>query len=78
MELMGHLRTVKTRRRCRKKEVENHRFNTDSQYKSTNTVMLRYTRISQQSGASTLASLRYASGWVCLTDTQSTTKTLWS
>ena len=28
--------------------------------KSTKTVMLRYTRISQQSGASTLASLRYS------------------
>ena len=65
---------MKTRRRCRKKEVENHRFNTDSQYKSTNTVMLRYTRISQQSGASTLASLRYACGWVRLTGKQSTMK----
>ena len=42
--------------------------------KSTKTVMLRYTRVSQKSGISTLASLRYASGWVRLTDKQSTMK----
>ena len=42
--------------------------------KSTNKVMLRYTRVSQKSGTSTLASLRYACGWVRLTDKQSKTK----
>ena len=42
--------------------------------KSTNTMMTRYTDVKSKSGASTLASLRFASGWVRLTGKQSTMK----
>ena len=60
------------------KEFENkafiQAFHPIQSVKSTNAVMLRYTRISQKIGASTLASLRFASGWVRLTGKQSTMK----
>ena len=58
------------------KESENNAFipvfDPIQSVKSTKTVMLRYTRVSQKSGTSTLASLRYACGWVRLTGKQST------
>ena len=40
--------------------------------KSTNTMITCYTHVKSKSGASTLASLRYACGWVRLTGKQST------
>ena len=51
-----------------------HVFDPIQSVQPTNTVMLRYTRISQKSGMSTLASLRFASGWVRLIGKQSTMK----
>ena len=77
-ELLGSL----TRCGDAQKESENKAFipvfDLIRSVKSTKTVMLRYTRVSQKSGISTLASLRYACGWVPLTYKKDTMKKLWS